>query len=337
MTSEDDSDRPDASSIEEPRRVPGHDENVREEVGFVQTDVDADGLVMGRRIDGILHVVDFSKPFPLFGADVTPGFAPIVVEQPKMPITASGVSFDYEPVLVSEERLSSARAEIEGQIDAYYDIVTVTLDSDAEPQEEMLRRLHEAKLMIQEEHDGLQGALGRAQLELKLIHVAIGTEVERQSTERRLHWVVPVIVGVYIALIVAVVVLFGRRWTVASEIPVVGVPWSVVLWAAIGSLAAILYRFYTHRPSRLSEEIRWLFARPIIGIIMGAVVYLAVMSGLFIFGGSTVADVSLGTSRAPLWWLVAFLAGFSDKFFEMIIRAVGERFTPQGQGDSSIS
>jgi len=65
-----------------------------------------------------------------------------------------------------------------------------------------------------------------------------------------------------------------------SPLQLFGVPVGVILWGAAGSLAAILYRFYTEQGRiRFATEFRWLIARPIIGIIMGGVVFIALNLG----------------------------------------------------------
>jgi hypothetical protein len=97
-----------------------------------------------------------------------------------------------------------------------------------------------------------------------------------------------------------------------------GIPISIVIWGAIGSLAAILYRFYTETERvRFGTEARWLIARPIIGIVMGMIAYLAFVSGLTLVTRGQLPNEA--QSSPEFYWLVAFLAGFSDKFYIQII------------------
>ena len=116
------------------------------------------------------------------------------------------------------------------------------------------------------------------------------------------------------------------RGDLGTRVTEVGVPGLVLFWAAAGSLAAILYRFYTEKGRiRFSSEVRWLIARPIIGIIMGAVVYLALQSGFILMGQpSSNADAASTTVKAQiinqqLSYVIAFLSGFSDKFYLGVI------------------
>lgn len=114
---------------------------------------------------------------------------------------------------------------------------------------------------------------------------------------------------------------------------ILGVPLAVIVWGAAGSLAAILYRFYTQTTRvRWEREFRWLLARPLIGIIMGAAVYVALVAGLFAFG-TVGTSLEPANQRPELFWLVAFLAGFSDKFYIGIINLLVDRVAAPSEDD----
>ncbi len=114
-----------------------------------------------------------------------------------------------------------------------------------------------------------------------------------------------------------------------NTVIILGVPFSVLVWGAGGSLAAILYRFYkTPQDERVKwgYEFRWLLARPLIGIIMAAVAYVALFAGVFVLeGAATGMETAAGVRRPELFYVVAFLAGFSDKFYEGIIELLTSR------------
>lgn len=114
-----------------------------------------------------------------------------------------------------------------------------------------------------------------------------------------------------------------------NTVIILGVPLSVLVWGAGGSLAAILYRFYkTPQDERVKwgYEFRWLLARPLIGIIMAAVAYVALFAGVFVLEGAvTGMETAAGVRRPELFYVVAFLAGFSDKFYEGIIELLTSR------------
>jgi hypothetical protein len=54
----------------------------------------------------------------------------------------------------------------------------------------------------------------------------------------------------------------------------------VIFWSAIGSFAAILYRFTNAGDKDLEDPVRWLFSRPVTEIIMGAISFLVLKGGL---------------------------------------------------------
>lgn len=114
-----------------------------------------------------------------------------------------------------------------------------------------------------------------------------------------------------------------------NTVIILGVPLSVLVWGAGGSLAAILYRFYKTPQSERVQwgyEFRWLLARPLIGIIMAAVAYVALFAGVFVLeGAATGMETAAGVRRPELFYVVAFLAGFSDKFYEGIIELLTSR------------
>ena len=105
------------------------------------------------------------------------------------------------------------------------------------------------------------------------------------------------------------------NWT----IPIFSVPVPIVLWSLIGSLAAMFYRFNTS--AETEDPLRILLTRPVFGVGMGMIVYFLIASFLV----PEIAAGSLGTHKAM--WVVAFLAGFSDRFvdftFNLIVGTLG--------------
>jgi hypothetical protein len=220
------------------------------------------------------------------------------------------------------------------QIEKYCDIVAETLHENPDLQQQMFDQLQNADKLLRGDVQDLKVTLSQVQFEVKKVHVAISREQEVQRGEKRLSIVVPILVAVYTIAISAVLFVGSSYWASNAEIPIVGIPVSVLMWAALGSLAAILYRFYTRQRGSVSKEIRWLIARPIIGIIMGALTYLAVLSGLLIFG-TTMGTMGAGTTnsaaaRPQLLWILAFFGGFSDRVFKGILDLVTSKLFNRG-------
>jgi hypothetical protein len=105
----------------------------------------------------------------------------------------------------------------------------------------------------------------------------------------------------------------------------------ILLWSFIGSLAAILYRFTYAGDSELNDPLRWLFARPLMGVIMGTIAYLVLKAGFITLQeGSSARGTKL---NEQVLWLIAFLAGFSDRFSDMLLRNTVGRFGGDKDGD----
>lgn len=189
------------------------------------------------------------------------------------------------------------------------------------------KRFGEASQFAAEAGNGLDDARSTGELSIVQSYVnslreLVSREEREQKEERYWQYAAIAIMIVYVAALV-----FAARIDFVSPTPryLFGVPQSVILWGAAGSLAAILYRFYTEQGQiRFATEFRWLIARPIIGIIMGGVVYIALNSGLVLLTSSSAAQTTASaaansTVNINSFWIVAFLAGFSDKFYLGVI------------------
>jgi hypothetical protein len=101
------------------------------------------------------------------------------------------------------------------------------------------------------------------------------------------------------------------------------IPLPVLIWSGIGSFAAILYRFNSSGDVELQDPLRWLFTRPLTGIVMGTITYFVLRIGLMSVESPNVDTLS----SSELLWLVAFLSGFSDRFSDTLLRALIGRFS----------
>lgn len=132
-------------------------------------------------------------------------------------------------------------------------------------------------------------------------------------------------------------VYLAYKWNLNGNLnlPILGIPSCVLLWSAIGSFAAILYRFSNSGDRALEDPLRWLFARPIMGVIMGAMAFLVLKAGIITFsqaGGSSVTSAGTPISN-EVTWLIAFLAGFSDRFSEGLLTRLAGRFGEEKTGE----
>jgi hypothetical protein len=130
--------------------------------------------------------------------------------------------------------------------------------------------------------------------------------------------------GVAIVGLFVLVMLGPRRGlTVYTIVPILAIPLPVILWSAIGSFTAILYRFNNSGDIELQDPLRWLFTRPLTGIMIGIVTFFIIKAGLLTLtpGNNTPA---LGSNE--LMWLAAFLVGFSDRFSDSLLKSLVGRF-----------
>ena len=145
-----------------------------------------------------------------------------------------------------------------------------------------------------------------------------------------------------LVLIVAVVAGGGYLdWRSATLVPILNVPVPVILWSCSGSLGAMLYRFYTSADAELADPLRWSFTRPLTGILMGITAYMAFKAGVLLIqpqsGSNTSAIDNLSEVQQQLLWLAAFLAGFSDRFADSVLRKLTGRMGGDQQADFLIA
>lgn len=221
---------------------------------------------------------------------------------------------------------------IETEIKEITQKVSETFLDQVELQNELLEQLRSIQSSVNRNYD-VESAIDSAPFDVRIVVAKINRGSNSQLVENRLRVFVPMIILFYAALIIMAIIYGGSVWQSMTEVPIIGVPYSVIIWSAIGSLAAILYRFYSESPKRLTDEIKWLFARPVIGVIMGMLAYIGAVSGLVIFGVSTgtapLPEVSPNTNIAhpQIFWIIAFLVGFSDNVFKRIIETLSTRLT----------
>jgi hypothetical protein len=187
-------------------------------------------------------------------------------------------------------------------------------------QEQASKRLSEALTHI-------YLAVSEEEKQRKLQEDAQRVELEKEQAERKSRWTV---LGISIVLLLVVgllAYLLHGTWTPDMSISVIALPVSVVVWSFVGGVAAMLQAFVGTKRRDASERINyeWLLWRPIVGVVMGCVVYLAIAAGLVMFGEGDFT--SLANTQNPYFlWALAFLGGFSDRFailvFDNVVRTV---------------
>jgi hypothetical protein len=133
-------------------------------------------------------------------------------------------------------------------------------------------------------------------------------------------------------VIIGCVVIWGKRFGLNEEtnIDILMIPLPVVIWSYIGSLAAMLYRFNKTTDVEMADPLRWMFTRPVMGVVMGVVSFLILKVGL-VSVGSTVKPDTIG--KEEFVWLFAFIAGFSDRYSDAILQTLVGRFGGDGKAE----
>jgi hypothetical protein len=151
----------------------------------------------------------------------------------------------------------------------------------------------------------------------------------------------------FVAIVIfGLVILFATASYVGlstdSVIPLIKIPLPVVIWSSIGSLGAMLWRFKSSADAELADPLRWSFIRPLTGVLMGIIAYMVFKVGVVVLQpGAASAAASLPISQ-ELLWLAAFLAGFSDRFADSVLRSLtgrlgGDRIAELQSPDQSVA
>jgi hypothetical protein len=181
--------------------------------------------------------------------------------------------------------------------------------------------------------------------------IGIMTEIEKrrllveklvQSDRRRRNWTMfSVILYICIALGLTIFLIFqwGAFLTTGQEqlgqlrLPLIGIPWPVIVWSLIGSFAAMIHRFNASPIYNFSDTLKWMLTRPVQGIVLGSAFYLILISGLFILTGrsASVAENSLASDSVIL--VLCFLVGFSDRFADSVLNTLVRRYSSDPNND----
>ncbi len=170
---------------------------------------------------------------------------------------------------------------------------------------------------------------------LQQIKAALKSYRDGMNYRTRVRFAGVVISFVFLAAI-GIYLYYAPRLGVSanSVITILGIPVSVLLWSVVGSFAAILYRFSMSGDRNLEDPLRWFFSRPLTGVVMGSITFLVIKVGVLTFAsGSNAQPVVTDLGSKELMWLVAFLAGFSDRFSDGLLKSLIGRFGGDSSGE----
>jgi hypothetical protein len=228
-----------------------------------------------------------------------------------------------EPLTTEEE--SKVRALLK-EIDEKYEQIPKLLKAVPEVQEECLTYLLDAEYLL------AQRPLPRREILYARIKVTrVNILLTRSATS--LKSVTTVIAIIYLAAIL-VALAYWLGWFKLLVDPnhtdwVLGVPLPIWAWSAIGSFTSMLLRAGQFPFVDTSEAYRWLLFRPIVGVVMGVLTYLMVVTGLLVFAGSV-------SPKSPeLLQVLAFVGSFSDTLSINLLQRILGQFQTIGKGGKS--
>jgi len=244
------------------------------------------------------------------------------------------VSKEVALARVGEERIREVAAEIE----QLYEEVAKELSSRAELVEEALKYLQEARNICIEDPTNFDEAEYKVgQVKVMLIRVRnsrvwgakYGTRLLIYEVGLFLLFLGAIAFEKPLALWISTLAGLSSAATSMSQLfPL----WDTLLWGGIGGVVGALYSLHWHVSEKQDfdkQHIMWYVVQPIMGIILGGIIYLITAAG-FLALGMGEQLTALGADK--LRWLpslVACLAGFRQKFayelLDQIIQAVGRR------------
>jgi hypothetical protein len=152
----------------------------------------------------------------------------------------------------------------------------------------------------------------------------------------RRNWTVTsviIYICVSIAIIIYLIIQWGSQFAVGQvplvqlKIPVLGIPYPVIIWSLIGSFASMIYRFNAKPIYDFTDAIKWMITRPVQGVVLGSVLYLILISGLFILTAGKTDNPAGLISTDEVILVLCFLIGFSDRFADNVFNTLVQRYS----------
>ena len=183
------------------------------------------------------------------------------------------------------------------------------------------------------ELDLAKAELRLSELQNKLRHYYLA-EKDREKA-RNMAIIVPISVFIFIIALV----IWGTFPNGPSSdyiIPIIQVPLPILVWSIVGSILAIPYRFNKSNKMESMDPFRWVYTRPFTGMVMGIIAYFIFKAGFITIAAEN--NISLTTQSTEfgstiLFWLVAFIGGFSDRLADSLLKLLVGRFGGEAESD----
>ncbi|WP_376788393.1 hypothetical protein [Thermoflexus sp.] len=101
--------------------------------------------------------------------------------------------------------------------------------------------------------------------------------------------------------------------------------WEPIMWGGLGGVCGIFYSLYWHVAIQRDfdrQYVMWYLVQPLLGSMIGMIIYMIITVGFLTIQGTS-------TPANPLFmYLLAFIAGFRQRFFLELIDRIVQTFTP---------
>lgn len=101
--------------------------------------------------------------------------------------------------------------------------------------------------------------------------------------------------------------------------------WEPIMWGGLGGVCGIFYSLYWHVAIKRDfdrQYVMWYLVQPLLGSMIGMIIYMIITVGFLTIQGTP-------TPNNPLFmYLLAFIAGFRQRFFLELIDRIVQTFTP---------
>ncbi len=258
---------------------------------------------------------------------------------------------EITPTLSREEilqRISRERfAQLEKEIDELYELVPKVLAGNKGYDREALVILHDARQLLWMAPERLVDAeykvkFVRAHIERHRLSEEWGRVYGRRLLLYELAWLV-LFLGAFIF------VQLGQNYINAWISALIGpssvnyaailIPFLIsLMWGGIGGVVGALYSLWWHVAQKQDFDRRytmWYLVQPIMGFVLGGIVYLIITTGFLALQGTVPsAESAVGVQLFPA--LVAVLGGFRQQFVYELLERIIRVLTPRS-GENTLT
>lgn len=252
----------------------------------------------------------------------------------ELPVRAPASQEEQRRILaqINQERIDA----LHKQIDQLYREVPKNISNRPDLSNQIMGLLRQARTTLYEKPHEFVDAEFKVQQAFSLYNRVENSEKWADSYGWRVFWFE---VGIFILFLLSFLGLlaYGAEFSAALsrrfgiEEPGNGVFtavgfWATFVWGGIGGVVGSMFILWTHVSERQDFErqhVMWYVAQPIMGLILGGVIFLIINTGLLSLQGGQAAAESLRSEVQLFPALIAFIAGFRPQFvFGLLIKII---------------